>query len=261
MLSLTWLTLALSALTCAQPTLQARDDDGNDPEIWTPTLRTYYEILGMKVEKIRDAPGFPGAPECKLSITTRPITNPPLPTPAAGQELMHVAIGRGTQNYTCADSSSSAKPVPIGARAKLYNASCFAGPYPDLVEQMSRVALQYVVPENEQKFKPLGLELSGHHFFPDATSPTFDMNTRIDAFGFCIAGKKAASPAPSNAAKGPNGQGYGAVPWLYLEAKAGSTGFKTVYRLHTAGGLPPPTCDGMGPTFEVQYAAQYWFYQ
>lgn len=261
MLAFTFLTLAISALSCAQPTLHARDDDSNDPKVWAPILKNYYETLGKKVERIRDEPGFPGVPECNLATASRPIASPALPTPSAGQQLMHVAIGRGTQNYTCADSSSSTNPVPIGAKASLYNASCTASLYPDLLQQMPSVSLQYDLPENDKKSKPTGLDLSGHHFFIDATSATFDMNTKANSFGVCISGKKAASPAPSGALKGQNGEGYGAVPWLYLEAKAGSTGFKTVYRLNTAGGSPPPNCQGLASTFEVQYAAEYWFYQ
>lgn len=35
---------------------------------------------------------------------------------------------------------------------------------------------------------------------------------------------------------------------------------KEIYRVNTAGGNPPKTCDGMPTTFEIQYAAEYWFY-
>lgn len=52
------------------------------------------------------------------------------------------------------------------------------------------------------------------------------------------------------------------MPWLKLTARSGATGnLEEVYRVNTAGGNPPATCAGMPATFEVQYAAEYWFYQ
>jgi hypothetical protein len=123
------------------------------------------------------------------------------------------------------------------------------------------MVLQYDLPKDDKKFKPAGLEFSGDHYFSDGTSAAFNLNTKEQSLGLCISGKKAASPAPKDAPKGQNGQGFGAVPWLYLEEKSGNTGAKTVYRLNTAGGSPPPTCEGIGKTFEIEYATEYWFYQ
>lgn len=37
--------------------------------------------------------------------------------------------------------------------------------------------------------------------------------------------------------------------------------FSQVYRVVTAGGVNPKSCQGMPASFEVEYAAQYWFYQ
>lgn len=57
--------------------------------------------------------------------------------------------------------------------------------------------------------------------------------------------------------------GYGNVPWLQLQAEVveGSEGIvQEVYRLNTAGGVPPSTCAGQQGSFEVQYAAEYWLY-
>jgi hypothetical protein len=39
-----------------------------------------------------------------------------------------------------------------------------------------------------------------------------------------------------------------------------SGGVNTVYRLETAGGNKPATCQGQKKYFEVPYAAQYWVY-
>lgn len=118
------------------------------------------------------------------------------------------------------------------------------------------VTLQNDLPDKDKKIKPAGLAYSGHHYFSDSTSAAFDLNTKKNSFGICISGKMAASPAPSGAPKGQNGVGFGAVPWLYLTGKPINTGFSTVYRLNTAGGAAPPSCEGMPSTFEVQYATE-----
>jgi hypothetical protein len=35
---------------------------------------------------------------------------------------------------------------------------------------------------------------------------------------------------------------------------------KTAYRVNTAGGSPPKTCENMPTVFTVDYASEYWFY-
>ena len=68
--------------------------------------------------------------------------------------------------------------------------------------------------------------------------------------------------APGTACKGTKGEG--AVKWLYLTDTAvpalSHGGVNTVYRLETAGGDKPITCQGQKEYFEVPYAAQYWVY-
>lgn len=57
---------------------------------------------------------------------------------------------------------------------------------------------------------------------------------------------------------GQNGKGFGAVPWLKLTARDGTTGgLQEAYRVNTAGGNPPTTCEEhVGSNFDVQYAAE-----
>ncbi|MCJ1360245.1 MAG: hypothetical protein MMC33_010248 [Icmadophila ericetorum] len=175
----------------------------------------------------------------------------PLSGPAAGLYLYHVAIGRGTQNYTCANET--AVPTSIGAKATLYNASCIAASYPTVLSSLPSAALQ--VPSGDI---PDSLLVSGHHYFSNATTPTFDLGS----FGFSHFKKVGTENATAGSNPGVAGQAYGAVAWLKLEHETqGAVGdLMEVYRLNTAGGSPPPTCAGMPAAFEIQYSAEYWFW-
>lgn len=76
-----------------------------------------------------------------------------------------------------------------------------------------------------------------------------------------LIGKKEADvKAPAGSDAGP--EGTGAVDWLFLGNKGGSVGLEAVYRVETAGGSAPSTCQGVdvGGVISVQYAAEYWFY-
>jgi Protein of unknown function (DUF3455) len=165
-----------------------------------------------------------------------------------------------SQNYTCANASST--PAPIGAIASLYNASCTTCNYPDLSTMMTNLVINYPLPSNPSaNFQPTNILLSGHHFFRDNTTPIFDLDlTSRNQYGYAVAKKDSASPAPSDAPKGPKGEP--AVPWLRLNTVDGTRGgVKHIYRINTVGGTPPKTCEGMEPgVFTVEYSAQYWFY-
>ena len=167
-----------------------------------------------------------------------------------------MAIGRGTQNYTCDLSNSTAVPVAAGAVASLFKVSCIAATYPDLAKMLSRVALQFSMDQSEAKLAPSNLIISGKHFFTNATTPFFalDVSPALQ-LGEVPCAKEAGSPAPADAPKGL--QGEPAVPWLKLKARSGATGsLHDVYRVETVGGSAPATCQGMPASFEVQYATQ-----
>jgi hypothetical protein len=167
------------------------------------------------------------------------------------------------QNYSCSLASPSVTPVPIGALASLYNASCIAATYPDLLSMLPNIALQYPIPSSAaMPLAPSNIDLSGHHFFATTTTPVFNLDTTAtQQYGFIISKKTANSTAPADSPKGPAGLGNGSVPWLYLTSQDGTTnGLKTVYRINTAGGSPPKTCENMPAVFTVQYASEYWFW-
>ena len=171
--------------------------------------------------------------------------------------MKHVGIGRGTQNYSCT-ANATAAPVSLGAVATLYNATCIASTYPDLLAQLPNVALQFNLTSADQAtLSPSNLAISGHHYFSNSTTPTFDLNTASMQLGFAPCSKNNTVPAPAGASVGQGDVGFGAVAWLKLVTRVGATGnLEEIYRVNTAGGNPPATCAGMPATFEVEYAAE-----
>lgn len=99
--------------------------------------------------------------------------------------------------------------------------------------------------------------VSGHHEFTAAGVPLFKLVTETTNYGYVQAKSAANSTAPAGAAKGENG--LGSVGWLKLVAVEGD--YKEVYRLETAGGVAPKTCEGLRERFEIGYAAEYWFWK
>jgi hypothetical protein len=147
--------------------------------------------------------------------------------------------------------------------ASLYNASCIAATYPDLLAMLPNIALQHPIPQSPSTpLRPSNLELSGHHFFKTPTTAVFNLDTTpTHQYGLIVAKRVANSTAPANAPKGRAGRGNGSVLWLYLQSRDGTTGgLKTAYRVNTAGGGPPKTCENMPAVFTVDYASEYWFY-
>jgi len=163
---------------------------------------------------------------CSLADVQQPPNT--LTPPQSPNELVLIALGQGTQNYTCADATAA--PASIGAVADLFDASCTvaAGASLGSVTQDANAV--------------------GHHFFVDATTPEFDIiglgETQL---------KKVESMAAPQATN---------IPWLKLDAKSTNTPVRNVYRLNTKGGLAPKDCSGQAPgsVVTVQYEAEYWVY-
>jgi len=251
---------ALCAVALASPTLPYSPQAAERPAEMK-VLSDYFSMLGHKVQAGRL---MAEAPVCNLNNAVLPVASPtPLPTVSAGLVLKHVAIGRGTQNYTCSTTNATAAPVSIGAVATLYNATCVAATYPDLLTALPNVALQFNLTSNDQAtLSPSYLAISGHHFFSNTTTPTFNLNTTAENLGFAPCTKNNTVAAPAGAPVGQGGVGHGSVAWLKLLTRDGATGnLEEIYRVNTAGGNPPATCAGMPATFEVEYASEYWFFE
>ncbi|CAG8166919.1 unnamed protein product [Penicillium nalgiovense] len=244
------LIICLAAISLAAPTQFL-----NDAYDWTDELAEFYGKVSQYINTARHTIRVPGA--CEASKIALPSHASGMTGPS-GLKPRYVALGRGTQNYTCTDSTSTSTPVAVGAVARLYNATCIAANYPDLLAKLPDLAYRIPLPTNEYaSFPPANLVLMGHHFFTDAI-PEFNLNTTPKKHnGIVMTKKGGAIDAPPGAVSGQ----YGAVPWLYLTSTDGTVGnYKSVYRVNTAAGSPPKTCEGMPPAFQIQYAANYYFF-
>jgi hypothetical protein len=185
---------------------------------------------------------------CSLANAQQPVDTPTAMIAPTGT-LSLVAIGRGTQNYTCATADASSAPVSDGALATLYDVSCIAAENPQMLAQLPAKVLSISQADAQQRF---GWGIAGHHFFDSAKVPVFSLN----GLGLAHAKKVQANPAPAADAAD------GAVPWLYLTSVETPVGkIKEMYRLETAGGAAPKDCSSMKVGVNtVEYAAEYWFY-
>ncbi|KAI0573218.1 DUF3455 domain-containing protein [Pyrenophora tritici-repentis] len=207
-------------------------------------------------------------PATTLNGLAKAMPRSSLATPSG--QLKYVALGLGTQNYTCEIGNESATPGTTGAMATLYD---IGSPLSEnlltakwKIPVISGVALLLSthpkVLENYLRMEGYD-RVIGHHFFGSYNRT----NTPIFAFD-----QLPQSPYPIAQVRkvdetDPPGSAYaglqqeGAVPWLHLTDTGFSVGgIDTVYRLETAGGKSPINCKGERGTFEVKYAAQYWVF-
>ncbi|OLN97425.1 hypothetical protein CCHL11_01193 [Colletotrichum chlorophyti] len=222
-------------------------------------ISEYFNMLATKVQATRY---LSSAPDCDLSTAKLPdLAIEGLGKPRDGLSLLHIAVGRGTQNYTCDTSNATAVPVATGAIATLFNASCVGSVYPDLLEKLPVVAMDFNLTKDESKRRmgPSNLAISGHHLFTGAGVPLFKLETEGQQLGDAYCAKNASMPAPATAQTGQHGEA--AVAWLRLRTVEPTTGgVQEVYRIHTVGGSPPASCVDQPAAFEIEYATQYWFY-
>ncbi|KAJ5082678.1 hypothetical protein N7532_011721 [Penicillium argentinense] len=230
-------------------------DDAYD---FSEDLAGFYGKVSKYINQLKQN-STPGALGCDVSKIALPSYASGLPS-SDGLSPLYVALGRGTQNYTCADSSANSVPEAAGAVANLYNATCIAANHPDLLEMLPGVAYTISLPSKDlARFPPANILLMGHHFFYDSTTPEFNLDLPNKNFGIVMTKKKGSIDAPSTAKKGK----YGAVSWLYLTNTTGTVGNYgevAVYRVDTASGSPPATCEGQPKNIEIAYSANYYFF-
>ncbi|KAL4977606.1 hypothetical protein BDW66DRAFT_31131 [Aspergillus desertorum] len=201
---------------------------------------------------------------CVLPDTTT-LSSSTLSAPSSGLSLKAITLGRGTQNYTCAGSTATTTPEAIGATATLFDTSC-------LVAADANANSQSILHFLPDIFKPIPLSNTdlfagllartssqnlavGKHYFTAEGTPFFDLrgSERYNS-DWIAATKEDEEDAPAKPGYGITGD----VAWLKLKAVEGS--LSEVYRIHTAGGSAPATCEDMPEEFTVDYAAEYWFY-
>ncbi|KAL8653263.1 MAG: hypothetical protein Q9226_003920 [Calogaya cf. arnoldii] len=245
---------------------------------WPESIRSFYTAVSNRLSTL--------PPKTLSSITSSScnIGNPSMPTipnlppVTEGLTLYHVSIGRGTQNYTCNPKDPNSIPVAAGASATLYNTTCMSCLAPLAMAQLPGSALSMPTPKGNDQLFPAQAFVSGKHYFT-GPAPTFNLHTNAHNYGIQFAALLSKVPVPEKMIK--PGQNVGKdgskpVPWLKLSstnalsdtapgvrqqalASDGSP-VQEIYRVNTAGGSPPKTCDGMKKEFEVEYAAEYWFW-
>ena len=180
---------------------------------------------------------------CPVSVSqpnSIPLNGLPAPT---GLTLKYIALGLGTQNYTCASATSA--PTSIGALAVLYDATFLALPISaPLIPKYATLAYN--------THSSLGLPTIGHHYFSAQGVPTFSLEAANPSPALLSAKKVANVAAPADSVKS-------SIDWLELvdNGLGLSKGLKAVYRVETAGGAAPASCASAG-VVTVQYAAEYW---
>ncbi|KAJ5089676.1 hypothetical protein N7532_008360 [Penicillium argentinense] len=208
---------------------------------------------------------------CSLKGLELPLnhTKTRLPGPSSHLSLKFVAIGRGTQNYSCSSSETSSHPkksstpVATGAAATLFDASCLASQSLTLLHEFP-AAIGHISP-GSLAFMAEALTLItntseliiGEHYFNTAGDPFFDLSmSGLDMW--IDAKKKASVNAPTRVSRS-SGKDESDVPWLKLGCK-NCKDIQEVYRVLTFEGVAPSTCMGQNDTVLIQYAAEYWFY-
>lgn len=189
---------------------------------------------------------------CQLNSINDLLEASGLPAVGSGLKLAHIAVGRGVQNYTCTTAAATETPTAVGALASLFNATCDGVRAPAVLAAVTKIAIEYDIPTN----KLAENRLSGLHEFTDEGIPFFKLETDEVNFGYVHGNVTNKMAAPEDASTGTNA--LGSVPWLKLVRLDGD--FQEVYRVNTAGGVAPKTCEGVQGDFSVDYAAEYWFY-
>jgi hypothetical protein len=170
-----------------------------------------------------------------------------------GTKPVAIALGIGTQNYTC---TAAGNYTSAGAVASLFDISClYKTPlFPRIQDDIMRLPTS----KRDQLVKAMDktpLHISDHYFISNpitntGISPKFAQTVNGGAI-FTVLGKKGSIKSPSGAQN---------VDWLQLTSIQGDWA-STVFRVDTVQGQSPATCSKAGDTVQVPYAAKYWFYK
>ena len=239
----------------SSPNRCARDTNSSTPPLPAPTPSSSSSDSPAPISSSPNPNPPASAPSSSTPVL--PVQTPnTLPPVSPGVNLRVIALGVGTQNYSCSSTpnSSAAAPVSIGARANLFEVTSLFVSSP---QDISNITEQALLANNG-----LGNPLIGEHYFTyvhNTLTPTFDLSGNDPQY-FLSSVKDNTETAPVSAYKGMSNEG--AVPWLFLTSDSSglSSGVSEVYRVETAGGLNPSTCEGISGEVDVPYSAEYWFF-
>ncbi|KAF7585935.1 hypothetical protein BBP40_009855 [Aspergillus hancockii] len=193
---------------------------------------------------------------CSLDHAPLPF-HPRLPGPSPGVHLKYVTLGRGTQNYICAEDSNTTAPRSVGAVATLLDASCLVSYnstlfhyVTPLVKRIEAETVTFLGMLFNQMTSTDNHIITGKHEFTADKKPYFDLRLGGSKEWVVAKGNATGSAGPDNTVN---------VPWLKLTSVDG-VGITDIYRVFTVGGQPPNHCGHRKGTFKIDYAAQYWFY-
>ncbi|KAI7185097.1 hypothetical protein D0869_00215 [Hortaea werneckii] len=171
--------------------------------------------------------------------------------------LRYVALGVGVQNYTCNGTSYVQTQSSDGALATLYDATAYLASNPSAISSLSIERLEAYEASHhceESSNREPQLPNLGEHFFTSDMVPTFDL--------FETEPQRKLSAAKIQAVEAPVPD---TVSWLYLvDCEDGtSEGLEAAYRVETAKGVAPSSCNSeeTGSQVAIAYTAQYWFYE
>lgn len=167
---------------------------------------------------------------CSLANASLPLSHTKivLPDPSSHLTLKYIAVGRGTQNYSCpstdVSSRDKATPKATGAAATLFDASCVASTSMTLLHELPAVAgrtplgsLAFMAEMMSSTTKSSNL-IIGEHYFDAAGDPFF--NLKLGGGDDWIVGEKNASVSAPARMHVPKPESKD-VAWLRLVRKEG----------------------------------------
>ncbi len=163
-----------------------------------------------------------------------------LPAPDSGKVLTVLTLARGNMTYSCTDSPSEL-PSYVSQQTELYDVAPLIQLFP------SEETLHNLVPQflsyDYSELTNSTLQCIGDIYTQDGeTSVTltgyepFTIHVNVDIM--------AANSGLET----------------YWAQSVSADGTWEVYRVETAGGAVPANCGGQSSTFDITYAAEYWFY-
>ncbi|KAH9808884.1 hypothetical protein DFH28DRAFT_597567 [Melampsora americana] len=171
-----------------------------------------------------------------------------------GLTLRYLAVGLGTQNYTCSTSSGTPTWNLLGAMAQLRDIS-------DTLEDPVLIANAVINQKAQTALEPYK-PIAKHYFIPHKplAAPAFfflpdqELCSDFSEEDFVIVSKIGSMPSPNDPTKRN-------VPWLALKTIQGDIA-RMVLRTNTHLGVEPSSDDCLkdGEEANMPYSALYWFY-